>query len=173
MRNRRLLDIGGIVAGVCLISFGFGLIVSALDDRSHDSLRIPSRSVLASLDYRPDAIASLRAAVLENLRPPNCAVAAYRVAGWSDCFDEAPRFRTVDVEGETVTVQLPPLTRHDTAGSAAKVVFAPTPVVRAVKRNPGGPSRLGLFLGIALVPAGLALVVAGAVDGRRQSHSFE
>src|SRR5262249_55112372 len=81
-----------------------------------------------------------------------------------------PRFRTVEVEGELVTEQLPEPS-YALSDNLPSVVVTTLPRVRLVGHADSGTSWSGLAKGIALVLAGIAFVPGGGGAGSRPRRS--
>src|SRR6478672_3067059 len=77
MTSRKILEIGGIVAGVILIAFGIGALVMSINARSTVSDELTQQQIVGSPDMNPtDIQAAMSEAKIANVVPvPTCNVA--------------------------------------------------------------------------------------------------
>ena len=72
MNSRRVLEIGGIIAGVLMIAFGIGALVMSINARNTVSDEIKAEQIVGSADMNPTAIAAAveEAGLTESTRCP-------------------------------------------------------------------------------------------------------
>jgi hypothetical protein len=182
---RKLLEIGGIIAGVILIAFGIGAIVLSVQGKNTvtDSLR--AEQIVGSPDMTPDAIRKeAEAAGLKNYEVPDCSVADEKVdtAGEARCFAKYMYVHALEASGGLTYAQMPRYATADGAGTNN-----PDEAQKDPKGNPvGNPRRevwvtetalatalnvsymadqlgnFGLVVGVALLLAGIGFIVLAA-----------
>ena len=73
---RKVLEIGGLVAGLVLIVFGVVAIVMGVNGRSTVSNSLKDQKIVGTADMTPAGItAAVKAADLTNVKIPSCSVA--------------------------------------------------------------------------------------------------
>ena len=76
MTGRRILEIGGIIAGTLMIAFGIGALVMSINARNTVGNELKSQQIVGSADMNPtDIKAAMKDAGLVNVSAPSCNVA--------------------------------------------------------------------------------------------------
>src|SRR3954452_12585709 len=99
---RRVLEIGGIVAGVVLIGFGIGSLVLAAQGKSTVTDSLKQEKIVGSPDMTPDAIAAeAKEAGLTGVDFPDCSVTGEEVDTGSEakCFADYMRIHALEATG--------------------------------------------------------------------------
>jgi hypothetical protein len=110
MSVRRLLEIGGIVAGVVLIAFGISVIVLAVNGRSTVGSSLEQERIVGTPDMTPSAIrAEAAKAGLKNVPLPSCSVAGKPVTDGDSarCFAQYMRIHALEATGGLTFSQMP------------------------------------------------------------------
>jgi hypothetical protein len=109
MTGRRILEIGGIVAGVLMIAFGVGALVMSINARSTVSDELKAEQIVGSPDMNPTAIeAAMKEAGLENVSAPTCDVAEQPIESGADarCFAKYMRIHALEASGGATYAQM-------------------------------------------------------------------
>ncbi len=73
MTGRRILEIGGIIAGTLMIAFGVGALVMSINARNTVSNEVTAEQIVGSADMNPTAIkVAMTEAGLKNVAAPTC-----------------------------------------------------------------------------------------------------
>jgi len=99
MDRRRILEIGGLVAGVVLILFGAVALYLGIDARQTVGDEITRENIVGSPDMSPDAIrAAVEEAGLEDVEIPSCDVAEEEITTGDDarCFAQYMRIHALE-----------------------------------------------------------------------------
>jgi hypothetical protein len=182
---RRLLELGGIAAGVILIGFGIAVIVLALNGRSTVNSSLEQEKIVGTPDMTPAAIkAEAEQAGLENVDLPTCSVAGEPIDDGESarCFAEYMRIHALEATGGLTYSQMPRYATVDGKGTNDPAKAAKGPSGRPLD-NPQRnvwitatalgtalnvsymASQLSLFslvVGIALLLAGIGFIVLAA-----------
>jgi hypothetical protein len=117
---RRLLEIGGLIAGVILVAFGIVVIVLALSGRSTVHRELKQQQIVGSVDMTPAAIKTEAAqAGLKNVDLPTCTVAGQAVNNGTTarCFAQYMRIHALEASGGLTYAQLPRYATADGKGT--------------------------------------------------------
>jgi hypothetical protein len=109
MSSRRILEIGGIVAGVVMIAFGIGALVMSINARNTVSDEIKAEQIVGSADMNPtDITAAIEEAKLEGVTAPDCDVAEQLIESGSDarCFAQYLRIHALEGSGGLTYAQM-------------------------------------------------------------------
>jgi hypothetical protein len=101
MSKRRLLEWGGVAAGIVLIAFGIGALVMSIDARSTVKDELQRENIVGSPDMSPEGIQEgIDEAGLE-VSAPSCNVADQPIESGSDarCFSEYMRIHALESSG--------------------------------------------------------------------------
>ena len=186
MTSRRVLEIGGIVAGVLMIAFGIGALVMGINARSTVSDELKKEQIVGSPDMNPtDIEAAMKEAGLENVAVPSCDVAEQPIETGADarCFAQYMRIHALESSGGATYAQMgrfvaasDPADPKGTSDEAAAVKDdAGKPVSNAARNTWVTETALatalnvsymaeqialfGLVVGIALLLAGIGFVI--------------
>jgi hypothetical protein len=99
---RKVLEIGGLVAGLILIVFGVVAIVMGMNGRSTVSSSLKDQQIVGTSDMTPAGItAAVKAAGLKNVKIPSCSVAGKPINSGSQarCFAEYMQIHALEATG--------------------------------------------------------------------------
>ncbi|HEY6030421.1 MAG TPA: hypothetical protein VIU44_07660 [Gaiellaceae bacterium] len=117
---RRLLEIGGLVAGVVLVAFGIAVIALALNGRSTVRSNLKQEQIVGTPDMTPAAIKSeAQKAGLKDVDLPSCTVAGKPITDGSRarCFASYMRIHALEASGGLPYAQLPRYATADGKGT--------------------------------------------------------
>src|SRR3954454_22634491 len=117
---RRVLEIGGIVAGAILIAFGIGSLVLSAQGKSTVTDSLSNEKIVGSPDMTPDAIAAeAKQAGLTGVDFPSCSVAGEEVDSGSEakCFADYMRIHALEASGGKTYAELPRYATEDGKGT--------------------------------------------------------
>ena len=109
MDSRKVLEIGGIIAGVLMIAFGIGALVMSINARNTVSTEIKAEQITGSPDMNPtDIAAAAKAAGLTDVTVPSCDVAEQPIESGSDarCFAQYLRIHALEATGGLTYAQM-------------------------------------------------------------------
>jgi hypothetical protein len=183
---RRLLEYGGVVAGIVLIGFGIGALVMSFDARSTTRDELQRENIVGSPDMSPEEIqAGIEEAGLTDVDIPSCDVAEQPIESGGDarCFSQYLRIHALESSGGLTYAEMGRFVAEDDpenpAGTndeeAALVDEEGNPVPNA-RRNTWVTAtalstalnvsymaeRLALFgivVGVALILAGIGFII--------------
>jgi hypothetical protein len=186
MSMRRLLEYGGVVAGIVLIGFGIGALVMSFDARSTTRDELQRENIVGSPDMSPEEIqAGIEEAGLTDVDIPSCDVAEQPIESGGDarCFSQYLRIHALESSGGLTYAEMGRFVAEDDpenpAGTndeeAALVDEEGNPVPNA-RRNTWVTAtalstalnvsymaeRLALFgivVGVALILAGIGFII--------------
>src|SRR5512133_199939 len=96
---RRLLEIGGIAAGVVLIAFGIASLVLSVQGKSTVTDSLKQEKIVGSPDMNPEAIAAaVKEAGLTGVAVPGCSVDGEEIdtGGKARCFANYMRIHALE-----------------------------------------------------------------------------
>jgi hypothetical protein len=102
MTGRRILEIGGIIAGTLLIAFGIGALTMSINARNTVGNELTSQQIVGSADMNPtDITAAMKEAGLSNVSAPSCNVADQAIQTGADarCFAQYMRIHALESSG--------------------------------------------------------------------------
>ena len=102
MTGRRILEIGGIIAGTLMIAFGIGALVMSINARNTVGNEVTAEQIVGSADMNPAAIkVAMKEAGLKNVAAPSCNVADQPIQNGSDarCFAQYMRIHALEASG--------------------------------------------------------------------------
>src|SRR5262245_15619475 len=120
MSARRLLEYGGLAAGVVLIAFGIAVIVLAINGHSTVTSELKQEQITGTPDMTPEAIkAEAQKAGLKDVELPTCTVAGKLVDSGSRarCFAQYMRIHALEASGGLTYAQLPRYATADGKGT--------------------------------------------------------
>jgi len=109
MSAKRILEIGGLVAGVILVAFGIGALVMSVNARSTVGDELKLEQIVGSSDMNPtDIEESMQQAGLENVAVPSCDVAEQPIETGADarCFARYMRIHALESAGGLTYAQM-------------------------------------------------------------------
>jgi len=198
MDRRRILEIGGLVAGVVLILFGAVALYLGIDARQTVGDEITRENIVGSPDMSPDAIrAAVEEAGLEDVEIPSCDVAEEEITTGDDarCFAQYMRIHALESSNGLTYAQMgrfvsasdpsnPAGTSDEAAAlkdddgrpvsNAARNTWVTETALSTALNVSYMASQIALFsivVGIALILAGIGFVIlALAVFGKRDAE---
>ena len=109
MNTRRMLEFGGVAAGVVLIAFGIGSLVLGLNARSTVQDELKREFIVGSEDMNPtDIEKAVQEAGLSNVPIPSCDVAEKPIETCTDarCFAQYMRIHALESSGGNTYAQM-------------------------------------------------------------------
>src|SRR4249919_176313 len=109
MTGRRILEIGGIIAGTLMIAFGIGALVMSINARNTVSNEVKAEQIVGSADMNPtDITVAMKEAGLQNVSAPTCDVADQPIENGSDarCFAQYMRIHALESSGGLTYAQM-------------------------------------------------------------------
>jgi len=109
MTGRRILEIGGIIAGTLMIAFGIGALVMSINARNTVSTEVTAEQIVGSADMHPtDIKVAMTDAGLTNVAAPTCDVADQPIENGSDarCFAQYMRIHALEASGGLTYAQM-------------------------------------------------------------------
>ncbi len=109
MNTRRILEFGGIAAGVLMIAFGIGSLVLGLNARSTVRDELTREFIVGSPDMNPaETEKAVKEAGLENVPIPSCDVAEKEIKTGADarCFAQYMRIHALESSGGNTYAQM-------------------------------------------------------------------
>ena len=109
MSTRRLLEFGGVAAGVVMVAFGIGSLVLGLNARSTVRDELTREFIVGSDDMNPaDIEKAVQEAGLSNVPIPTCDVAEKEIKTGSDarCFAQYMRIHALESSGGNTYAQM-------------------------------------------------------------------
>jgi hypothetical protein len=186
MTGRRILEIGGIIAGALMIAFGVGALAMSINARSTVGNELKSEQIVGSADMNPtDIQAAMKEAGLVNVSAPACNVADQAIQTGSDarCFAQYMRIHALESSGGLTYSQMgrflaasDPTNPAGTSDDTAAVKDADgNPVANAARNTWVTETALatalnvsymaeqialfGLVVGIALLLSGIGFII--------------
>ena len=109
MNGRRILEYGGVAAGVLMIAFGIGSLVLGLNARSTVGDELTREHIVGSDDMNPAEIEkAVQEAGLSDVPIPSCDVAEKEIKTGSDarCFAQYMRIHALESSGGNTYAQM-------------------------------------------------------------------
>ncbi len=201
MNYRKVLEIGGVVAGAVLIAFGAGALYMSIDARSTVGDELKAEVIVGSDDMNP---ADIRTSAAEAGLPPTVALPSCDVAGEpintgaeARCFAQYMRIHALESTGGLTYAQMGRYVSAEDPGSAAGTNDASA----ALMDESGAPvsnsrrntwvtqtalatalnvsymaeqiALFGLIVGIALLLSGIGFVILAVVALGRSAVTSE
>ena len=125
MTSRKILEYGGIAAGVVMIAIGIVSLVLAINGRNEVRSSLKQEAIVGSPDMTPDAIATeaKEAGVPANIKLPTCSVddQAIDTGAEAKCFAQYMRIHALESTGGLTYAQMgrfqAAASPHDPAGT--------------------------------------------------------
>jgi hypothetical protein len=191
---RRVLEIGGLVAGVVLVGFGIAVIALALNGRSTVRDELKQQQIAGTPDMTPAAIQGEAAkAGLKDVSFPTCSVAGKAVTDGSTarCFAQYMRIHALEATGGQPYAQMPRYATADGKGTndaaaaekgangrpldnPARNVWVTETALSTALNVSYMAEQLALFslvVGVALLLTGVGFVVLAAGGALRRTPS--
>ena len=109
MNTRRILELGGIAAGVLMVAFGIGALVLGINARSTVGDELTREAIVGSPDMNPAEIEkAVKEAGLSNVPIPSCDVAEKEIKTGTDarCFAQYMRIHALESSGGNTYAQM-------------------------------------------------------------------
>ena len=109
MNTRRILEFGGIAAGVIMVAFGIGSLVLGINARSTVSTELKREFIVGSEDMKPAEIEkAVEEAGLSDVPIPSCDVANKEIETGDDarCFAQYMRIHALESSGGNTYAQM-------------------------------------------------------------------
>ncbi len=109
MNTRRILELGGIAAGVLMVAFGIGSLVLGINARSTVGDELTREHIVGSPDMKPAEIEkAVQEAGLSNVPIPSCDVADKEIRTGTDarCFAQYMRIHALESSGGNTYAQM-------------------------------------------------------------------
>jgi hypothetical protein len=109
MTGRRVLEIGGVIAGALMIAIGIGALVLSINARSTVSDELTRENIVGSADMNPTEIEkAMQEAGLKNVAAPSCDVAEQPIETGDDarCFAQYMRIHALESSGGLTYAQM-------------------------------------------------------------------
>jgi hypothetical protein len=109
MSTRRLLEIGGIAAGLLMVAFGIGALVLSINARNTVGDELTREFIVGSPDMKPTEIEkAVQEAGLTNVSIPSCDVAEKEIKTGADarCFAQYMRIHALESSGGATYAQM-------------------------------------------------------------------
>jgi len=109
MNTRRILEFGGIAAGVLMVAFGIGSLVLGINARSTVGNELTREFIVGSPDMKPAEIEkAVKEAGLSNVPIPSCDVAEKEIKTGADahCFAQYMRIHALESSGGNTYAQM-------------------------------------------------------------------
>ena len=109
MNSRRILEFGGIAAGVVMVAFGIGSLVLGINARATVGDELSREFIVGSPDMKPDEIEkAIKEAGLTNVPIPSCDVAEQEIKTGTDarCFAQYMRIHALEASGGNTYAQM-------------------------------------------------------------------
>jgi hypothetical protein len=109
MNTRRILEIGGIAAGIIMVAFGIGSLVLGINARNTVGDELKREFIVGSPDMKPAEIEkAVQQAGLSNVEIPSCDVAEKEIKTGSDarCFAQYMRIHALESSGGNTYAQM-------------------------------------------------------------------
>jgi hypothetical protein len=109
MNTRRILELGGLAAGVLMVAFGIGSLVLGINARSTVGDELKREFIVGSSDMNPAEIEkAVKEAGLSNVPIPSCDVAEKEIRTGTDarCFAQYMRIHALESSGGLTYAQM-------------------------------------------------------------------
>jgi len=200
MNKRRLLEWGGVAAGVVLIGFGIASLVLSIAGHNEVRTQLSREKIVGTPDMTPEGIAqgAQEAGLPDSIELPTCSVAGEPVDTGSEakCFADYMRIHALESTGGLAYAEMgqyvsaanpndpagtndPAAAQKDADGNpvsngARNIWVTETALATALYTSflAEGTSLFGIVVGIALILAGLGFVIL-ALGGALRNRSAE
>jgi hypothetical protein len=109
MNTRRILELGGVAAGVVMVAFGIGALVLGINARNTVGDELKREFIVGSPDMKPAEIEkAVQEAGLSNVPIPSCNVAEKEIRTGTDarCFAQYMRIHALESSGGNTYAQM-------------------------------------------------------------------
>ena len=201
MTRRRILEWGGVTAGVVLIAFGIGSLVLSIGGHREVRSQLSREHIVGSPDMTPDEIAkgAQEAGLPDSIELPTCSVAGEEVDTGSEakCFADYMRIHALESTGGLSYAEMgryqsasdpgnPEGTNDEAAAAkdaegnpvsngARNIWVTETSLATALNTSFLAESTavFGMVVGIALILAGIGFIILALGGALRRSRAAE
>ena len=201
MNRRKLLEWGGVAAGVILIAFGIGSLVLSIGGHNEVRTQLSREQIVGSPDMNPEAIAqeAKDAGLPASIELPTCDVANEKIDTGSEakCFADYMRIHALESTGGLTYAQMgrfqsaanpddPKGTNDEAAAAkdqngqpvsngARDIWVTETALATALYTSflAEGTALFGIVVGIALILAGAGFIILALGGALRRSRREE
>ncbi|HET6657461.1 MAG TPA: hypothetical protein VFG61_06165 [Gaiellaceae bacterium] len=201
MTRRKVLEWGGVAAGVILIAFGIGSLVLSIAGHREVGTQLSREHIVGSPDMTPDEIAkgAQEAGLPDSIELPTCDVAGEEIDTGSEakCFADYMRIHALESTGGLSYAQMgqyvsasdpedpagtsdPAAAKKDENGNpvsngARNIWVTETALSTALYTSflAEGTALFGIVVGIALILAGIGFVVLALGGALRRSRAAD
>jgi hypothetical protein len=201
MNKRRLLEWGGVAAGVILIAFGIGSLVLSITGHNEVGTQLSREHIVGSPDMTPDEIAkgAQEAGLPDSIELPTCSVAGEEIDTGKEakCFADYMRIHALESTGGLTYAEMGrfqsasdpsnPEGTNDEAQAAKDADGNPVP---NAARNTWvsetafstalytsflaeSTALFGIVVGIALILAGIGFIILALGGALRRSRAAD
>jgi hypothetical protein len=181
MNARRILELGGIVAGLLMVAFGVGSLVLGIQARNTVGEELTREFIVGSPDMNPDETEkAVKEAGLSNVPIPSCDVAEKEIRTGADahCFAQYMRIHALESSGGNTYAQMgrfvaaadpsDPKGTSDEAAAAKDESGEPVPngarntwVTETALSTALNVSYMAEQIGLFSIVVGIALILSG------------
>jgi hypothetical protein len=181
MSTRKILELGGIAAGVLMLAFGVGSLVLGIQARNTVGKELTREFIVGSPDMNPDETEkAVKEAGLSNVPIPSCDVAEKEIKTGADahCFAQYMRIHALESSGGNTYAQMgrfvaaanpsDPKGTNDEAAAAKDESGEPIPngarntwVTETALSTALNVSYMAEQIGLFSIVVGIALILSG------------
>ena len=201
MTRRKVLEWGGVAAGVILIAFGIGALVLSIAGHNEVGKQLSREKIVGTPDMTPEGIAegAKAAGLPDTIELPTCSVAGEEIDTGSEakCFADYMRIHALESTGGLAYAEMgqyvsaadpsdpvgtndPSAAQKDADGNpvsndARNIWVTETALSTALYTSflAEGTALFGIVVGIALILAGIGFIVLALGGALRRSRSAE
>jgi uncharacterized membrane protein YidH (DUF202 family) len=201
MTKRKLLEWGGVAAGVILIAFGVGTLVLSIAGHNEVRSQLEREAIVGSPDMTPDEIAkgAQEAGLPDSIQLPTCSVAGEEIDTGSEakCFADYMRIHALESTGGLSYAEMgqyvsaadpsdkagtndPAAAQKDADGNpvsngARNIWVTETSLSTALNTSflAESTALFGIVVAVALVLAGIGFIILALGGALRRSRAAE
>jgi len=201
MTRRKVLEWGGVAAGVILIAFGIGALVLSIAGHNEVGKQLSREKIVGTPDMTPEGIAegAKAAGLPDTIELPTCSVAGEEIDTGSEakCFADYMRIHALESTGGLAYAEMgqyvsaadpsdpagtndPAAAQKDADGNpvsngARNIWVTETALSTALYTSflAEGTALFGIVVGIALILAGIGFIVLALGGALRRSRTAE
>jgi hypothetical protein len=201
LTRRRVLEWGGVAAGVILIAFGIGSLVLSIGGHNEVRSQLSREGIVGTPDMTPEGIAqgAQEAGLPESIELPTCSVAGEKIDTGSEakCFGDYMRIHALESTGGLTYAQMgqyvsaadpkdpagtndPEAAQKDADGNpvsngARNIWVTETALSTALYTSflAEGTALFGIVVGIALILAGFGFLILALGGALRRTRAAD
>jgi hypothetical protein len=201
MTRRKVLEWGGVAAGVILIAFGIGALVLSIAGHNEVGKQLSREKIVGTPDMTPEGIAegAKAAGLPDTIELPTCSVAGEEIDTGSEakCFADYMRIHALESTGGLAYAEMgqyvsaadpsdpagtndPAAAQKDADGNpvsngARNIWVTETALSTALYTSflAEGTALFGIVVGIALILAGIGFIVLALGGALRRSRTAD